>query len=94
MEACVTLTQALRLWERLKPIDITRVNKFYEDVPGSCCKASHEYYNSQKRQITFKPDHLVCEREKAWRRYVRLRDNNPDFPFSNQFAFGDFEQEH
>lgn len=36
----------------------------------------------------FKPDHMVCEREMAWRRYVRLRDGNPDFPFNNNFAFG------
>lgn len=85
----MTVTQALRLWEGLQPSTIIRVNKFYDEVPGPCCKASHEYYNSQKSQITFKPDHMVCDRERAWRRYVRLRDNNPEFPFNNTFAFGE-----
>lgn len=85
----MTVTRALRLWESLQPTTTIKVNKFYEDVPGPCCRGSHEYYNSQKSQIMFKPDHMVCEREKAWRRYVRLRDNNPDFPFNNTFQFGE-----
>lgn len=85
----MTVQQAMRLWQSLQPTTIIKVEKFYEDAPGTCCKASHEYYNAQKSQIMFKPDHLVCDRERAWRRYVRLRDNNPNFPFSNNFAFGE-----
>jgi len=85
----MTTVQALKLWENLRPTTIMKVNGTYEDVPGPCCKGAHEYYNNEKSQIIFKPDHLVCDRERAWRRYVRIRDNNPDFPFNNTFAFGE-----
>lgn len=85
----MTTTQALKIWERLQPRATIKVNKFYEDIPGPCCKGSHEYYNTQKNQVVYKPDHMVCDREMAWRRYVRLRDNNPDFPFNTNFAYGE-----
>lgn len=74
----MTSNQAMRIWQNLSG-----------DYEVSCCKGSHEYYSNSKSQIVFKPDHLVCDRERAWRRYVRLRDNNPDFPFNNTFIFGD-----
>lgn len=89
----MTASQALRIWQSLRPTEVIKVGKFYEDVPGPCCKASHEYFNSQKNSISFKPDHMVCDRERAWRRYVRIRDNNPDFPFNNTFAFGEKDEE-
>ncbi len=66
----LTVSEAMRNWQRT----VT----FESEV---CCRQSHEYYNSTKKCIISKPDHMVCERELAWREYVRTRDNNPDFPF-------------
>lgn len=50
----------------------------------ACCANSHEFYNSALKVIP-KPDEFVCERERAWREYVRIRDNNPRFPFDVNF---------
>lgn len=46
--------------------------------PGDrvCCRQEHEY---SKFSHSPKPDNDVCEREKAWREYVRERDGNPRF---------------
>lgn len=84
----MTVSEALKIWQSLQPTETVIINKYYADIPGPCCKGSHEYYSTHKSQIMFKPDHMVCDREKAWRRYVRLRDNNPDFPFNNNFLYG------
>lgn len=64
----MTAGQAMKIWQKL----------LHED-DEACCMNSHEYLIN--KQATPKPDDLVCERELAWRTYVRLRDNNPLFPF-------------
>lgn len=46
---------------------------------GVCCAAGHYIYNYGS--FDHKPDESVCERERAWREYVRLRDQNPNWPF-------------
>jgi len=66
----MTSGQAMRIWQKLLSID-----------DEACCKNSHEYY-IDKNKAAPKPDPLVCERELAWRNYVRIRDKNPDFPFN------------
>lgn len=48
----------------------------------SCCfQGRHESFQSSARDdmpfYTIEPDEQVCERERAWRQYVRIRDNNP-----------------
>ncbi len=40
----------------------------------ACCFKDH----------TGKPDEEVCAREKSWREYVRIRDENPQFPFTER----------
>ena len=40
---------------------------------GNCCSSSH--YRDDRPML----DEFVCEREKAWRDYVRLRDCNPSY---------------
>lgn len=39
---------------------------------GDCCKGSH-FMTENGIQVE-RPDHMVCEREKAWRSYCRIRD--------------------
>lgn len=68
----MTAGQAMKIWQKL----------LHED-DEVCCTNSHEYF-VQKNQVAPKPDDMVCERELAWRTYVRIRDNNPNFPFDQQ----------
>lgn len=42
----------------------------------ACCRFSHfkeDLINGAYKHVAL-PDHLVCPRERAWRRYVRVRD--------------------
>ena len=57
--------------------------KLLHDDDEACCMNSHEYFIT-KSEVAPKPDDLVCERELAWRTYVRLRDRNPLFPFKKE----------
>lgn len=43
---------------------------------GNCCNRKHNDYDNSPKH-----DDNVCDRELAWRVYVRIRDNNPGFPF-------------
>jgi len=47
------------------------------DNLGRCCFRRH----APNWGRGYHPDNEVCARENAWRNYVRLRDNNPLFPF-------------
>jgi hypothetical protein len=53
--------------------------QFFYPPNGNCCNGAHTYGNLRP-----KPDEHVCERENAWRRYVRLRDGDPEFPFKKE----------
>ena len=66
------VAEAFNEWAKLKP-----ENKF-----ESCCAVGHYYYDESFIEAP-RPDEKVCAREKAWRNYVRLRDNNPSWPFLN-----------
>lgn len=44
---------------------------------GNCCSSSH--YRDDRPML----DEHVCERERAWRDYVRLRDHNPAYGTPN-----------
>ena len=57
------LKQAYELWKYFQPAD----NK-------DCCHNKHHYANG-----VVKPDNLVCDREKAWRQVVRIRDCDSGF---------------
>jgi len=50
----------------------------------TCCNQQHEYINNLGLLMP-KEDDQVCERERAWRQYVRLRDESPNFPFETIF---------
>lgn len=50
----------------------------------NCCLRSHHYVDELGRWLP-KSDDQVCPREKAWREYVRARDENPDYPFNTIF---------
>jgi hypothetical protein len=65
----MTLKEAYEFWQRWR-----------EDNMGSCCHAGHFSYSGVKRWIP-RPDKDVCAREKAWRMVVRIRDNQPNWPF-------------
>lgn len=69
----MTVKEAMRIWQSLITFD-----------DESCCNSSHEYYDKNSK-LSPKQDHLVCDREMAWRRYVRLRDNDPHFPFNRKW---------
>lgn len=73
----------MSLADEMKKWQSTRI--FSDEI---CCLKSHEYYNGALKIIP-KPDEYVCEREKAWRNYVRKRDNNPQFPFDRKWLIGD-----
>lgn len=47
----------------------------FDDL-GRCCGTPHLDSRGQ-----WKSDEHVCDRERAWRCYVRLRDANPKFPY-------------
>lgn len=51
----------------------------------ACCRHGHFSMVSRYAAGEPKPDEWVCDRELAWRRYVRLRDDNPDWPFLKSF---------
>lgn len=69
---------AFEEWRSLRP-----------ESGGSCCNVSHfkrpNILDNVIDQLDGKgeplPDADVCERERAWREYVRIRDCNPEFPF-------------
>lgn len=63
--------EAFHDWAKLQPID-----------GGACCIYSHFSENGHDKRP--KPDDLVCRREQAWRKYVRLRDGDPMWPFTNK----------
>jgi hypothetical protein len=46
---------------------------------GVCCFSGH-YFAGSNHKLVSKEDHDVCPRERAWRKYVRLRDGLPDLP--------------
>jgi hypothetical protein len=72
----MTVCEAMECWQSLLT---------YEFDDEVCCHQSHEYYNSDKKMIVPKCDERVCERERAWRNYVRVRDNDPNFPFNKEW---------
>lgn len=50
-----------------------------------CCHIDHNQPRCDEfGELISEPDELVCEREKAWRRYVRLRDGNSYWPFNRR----------
>lgn len=65
--------EAMKYWQSL--------NTFEEE---SCCASAHEYFDKHSKLVP-KPDHMVCDRELAWRQYVRIRDNDPNFPFNRKW---------
>jgi len=58
------VTEALNTWQRTDP---------------RTCKDAHLRRNGVGF-FFWKKDDEVCERELAWRKYVRLRDEKPDWP--------------
>jgi len=69
----ISLKEAIEQWQN--QIDHYRDN---------CCNQSH-FNNDEIGNLTPKPDSEVCKREQAWRTYVRIRDNNPTFPFGRKW---------
>lgn len=63
------VTQALKEWEASQS-DLSPCSE-------ACCFEPHfDRYTGRAL-----PDVMVCRRERLWRRYVRIRDSNPDFPY-------------
>jgi hypothetical protein len=52
------------------------------DANRKCCEGPH--YSLPGWEPL--PDSLVCDREKAWRAYVRIRDLHHDYPFRRRGA--------
>lgn len=48
---------------------------YISDRSLSCCFGSH-FIGDDSTPL---PDNMVCDRELAWRQYVRVRDNDPNF---------------
>ena len=69
------ITNALRKWQINSP------SARYD----SCCGGNHVDVNNQ-----WLSDAEVCDRERAWRCYVRLRDGNPRFPYEVKSLDHDF----
>jgi hypothetical protein len=67
-----TLQQAIKQWQEQ-----------LDDWDSTCCNNSHDYL-SDFGLLVAKPDDKVCSRELAWRQYVRIRDDNPNFPFNKE----------
>lgn len=44
---------------------------------GNCCTYSHFTYDLSRLLVAL-PDNRVCARERAWRRYVAIRDGMSD----------------
>lgn len=69
----MTAKQAFDHWKSFRP---------FEGHP--CCSGTHDtdpsFYGDTPR-----PDASVCDRERAWREYVRIRDANPNFPFGKKY---------
>lgn len=40
-----------------------------------CCTKPHRVQDKKTKKWQDLPDHLVCHRERAWRRYTRVRDS-------------------
>jgi len=62
-------------WQRSLPTELDR-----PELRNSigCCSGRH--FDSAIGWHPL-PNERVCLREQKWRRYVRLRDNDPKFPF-------------
>jgi hypothetical protein len=58
------ISNAYDMWQRHAPLN------------NQCCTSQHVTTFTN----CWKPDDQVCDRELAWRRYVRLRDGDPLFP--------------
>lgn len=43
---------------------------------GKCCYGAH-FTKPENDKVDPLPDNSVCERERNWRAYVRIRDGNP-----------------
>lgn len=65
------IQEALKQWERTQPQN-----------GGSCCAAGHFNNDGSTKIWTPRQDENVCVRELTWRKYVRLRDGNPNYPFA------------
>jgi len=74
------VSQALKSW-------IETRERLKDD--GKCCARMHKDLNGRPM-----PDDFVCESEIKWRRYVRLRDNNPQFPWEVQNYLGHWTYKH
>jgi len=46
---------------------------------ATCCHRDHWVKKSFSSKTVPLDDDLVCDRELAWRKYVRYRDRNPSF---------------
>lgn len=64
----------------------TDLQRAYEDwvdqAPekgGSCCSRPH--FGVGRSMGEAKADDSVCSREYTWRKYVRIRDENSNWPF-------------
>lgn len=49
----------------------------YSQEPCRCSKHANSKFEVDGFMVRPAPDDQVCEREKAWRRYVEIRDNRP-----------------
>jgi hypothetical protein len=68
----ISLQEAIKQWQNQ-----------LDDWDDTCCNSSHDYL-SDIGLLYSKPDSQVCKRELAWRQYVRIRDDNPHFPFNSK----------
>jgi hypothetical protein len=68
MELMGKIKEALLLWMKAMP-----------QSGENCCVGGHFYLSGFTWEP--KPDEKICEREYRWRQYVRLRDENPSWPF-------------
>jgi len=79
----------------IEPWEVTEaLNKWMETRErlkdgGRCCFREHEDLSGGPIQ-----DEFVCESELKWRRYVRLRDKNPRFPWEVQNFLGHWTYRH
>lgn len=69
----ITLREAYEQWQNQ-----------IDDEYSVCCNYPHHFVDDVGRLVS-RPDTQVCRREQAWRVYVRVRDNNPNFPFNEKF---------
>lgn len=58
-----TVLEAFKLWQETAP-----------KGGGSCCGRGHFFQSNSFHNMHPLPDEMVCDRERAWREYVSLRD--------------------